>query len=541
MQREAESSELNDATSPPPRCTLNRFNIYSGLTVRTPAHEFCFDPAKIAKEQIHVMRPDGIFISHESMDHMDPAQVYILQKKGCAKVFCSLAAAVDLLQAFPNDPDFRNSLHPMLPKTSARWGNLWIETEASLHCDYLMPLVFKVSLVKEKLCFLHCFDSFPSEAIARLSKDTSFAVIPLGIAKGVSVQTGMDYIELLGSRRFVMSHYNHREDLLAFKALCGSDPRCLFNEWAQPEPLVLEPTTAAGAAEEHPDLRLPRLLERKAYGLIFTHFQSLRGELAEATGALTLLNKACQEAQTVEEQELLLAIYTVMAMHDVSLLDPGLAPGVARQLVRGRAEDIGELGPVALFFLGVHAQQGGAEMMSDDLVAWGRSGPDHLVYWLVESLGRSLSAQRRASSRLVDAFLGVCLAPEHFASTVVRRKCFFEMNRVLCACPSYAPRFVALLERGLADANPDVRLLAILGLGIAGSTGRITDALLGKVFALAEDPEDDVREGLARTARWLRGPNGLVRNGLGQLLRDSSLQVRTEAEATRDLIERWIP
>lgn len=89
---------------------LKRFNIYSCLTIKTNNIEICFDPAKIRGEEIDLINPDYIFISHESMDHMEPAQVYILQKKKNCKIYCSIAAAIDLIQQFPYDSEFIGKL-----------------------------------------------------------------------------------------------------------------------------------------------------------------------------------------------------------------------------------------------------------------------------------------------------------------------------------------------------------------------------------------------------------------------------------------------
>ena len=130
---------------------IRRYNIYSCLTIKTENMEICFDPAKIRDEDLKKINPDYIFISHESMDHMEPTQVYILQKKKNCKIYCSIASAVDLVQQFPYDTEFIGKINPLVSGCKVTNEDLMIETEKSLHCDYMLPLVYKITFKKDKI------------------------------------------------------------------------------------------------------------------------------------------------------------------------------------------------------------------------------------------------------------------------------------------------------------------------------------------------------------------------------------------------------
>ena len=114
---------------------IKRYNIYSGMDINFQNVSICIDPAKITPKDFQSLAPDIILISHESMDHMDPIQVYQLQKKKNCKVYCNIAAAVDLIQYYPQDTEFIDSINVMLPGSgvvckgikitgSAKRGNL---------------------------------------------------------------------------------------------------------------------------------------------------------------------------------------------------------------------------------------------------------------------------------------------------------------------------------------------------------------------------------------------------------------------------------
>ena len=219
---------------------LRRYNIYSCLTIRTANLEICFDPAKIRDEDLEKINPDYIFISHESMDHMDPTQVYILQKKKNCKIYCSIASAVDLIQQFPYDTEFIGKINALVPGCTITNKDLIIETQKSLHCDYMLPLVYKISIKKDKISVLHCFDSFISDKIIDLSKDTSMAIVPIGIAKGVSINSGIEFLEKLESKKFMTNHFKSHEDLENFKGLINNDNRFIYMNWDESTEVNLE-------------------------------------------------------------------------------------------------------------------------------------------------------------------------------------------------------------------------------------------------------------------------------------------------------------
>ena len=211
--------------------TIQRYNIYSGLSVKYGSVELCFDPAKICKQDLYNINPDFIFISHESMDHLDPFQVYVLQKKKNCDVFCSIAAAADLVQFFPNDTDFKEHIHALIPGSYVTTEKFVIEAEKSIHCDYMMPIVIKITDRSTKISILHCFDSFLSGNIVELSKNTDIAIVPLGIAKGISGTECLSFIDSLHSRYFVTNHFKSRKELNDFRTITDNHDKCFYVDW----------------------------------------------------------------------------------------------------------------------------------------------------------------------------------------------------------------------------------------------------------------------------------------------------------------------
>ena len=115
-----------------------------------------------------------------------------------------------------------------------------IETEKSLHCDYMLPLVYKITFKKDKISILHCFDSFISDEIINLSENTSMAIVPIGIAKGVSINSGIEFLEKLSSKKFMTNHFKSYEDLENFKKLINNDNRFIYMNWDESKEVKLE-------------------------------------------------------------------------------------------------------------------------------------------------------------------------------------------------------------------------------------------------------------------------------------------------------------
>jgi hypothetical protein len=115
-------------------------------------------------------------------------------------------------------------------------------------------------------------------------------------------------------------------------------------------------------------------------------------------------------------------------------------------------------------------------------------------YWIVEFLGRCAASKGEGYEKAIDALIHITTIPNLYHSVVVRRKLFWEFHRIMKYLPQVSNRFFKIFEDGLIDSNPDVRLLALLCLGLANRIYYLTAAQIHKIFLLLEDPEDDVRE-----------------------------------------------
>lgn len=521
---------------------LRRYNIYSCLTIKTDNIEICFDPAKIRDNDLDSINPDYIFISHESMDHMDPTQVYILQKRKNCKIFCSIAAAVDLAQQFPYDNEFIGKINPLMPGCKFSNADLLIEAGKSLHCDYMLPLVYKISLKKDKISVLHCFDSFVSEEIAELSKGTSMTIMPIGIAKGVSVNSGIEFMNKLQSKKYMTNHFKSYEDLENFKELVQNDPKCIFMNWEDSKEVDLEQVEIneenyeiENASSIFNDIYMPT---SNSYKAVLSNINLLKCELINDKSILKRLFNSYKKSD-IEGKRVLLIIYTLLSLWDINLIQEEIFETIQEDLKIPSDNSNNNLQTIILFFLGVYAQQSGIVKFTEDAIKVGSVEKEHNEYWVVEYLGRCIVSQKKSPKELEQKLLSIILVPEIYNSVVVRRKIFWELHRIMKVIPTLTKDFVNIFEDGLTDSNPDVELLATLCFGLANNIQKLTEQQLNKIFDLLKDNEDDVRETAVRIARGLNHKEYILANKqkLFALVNDSNCHVCHQAKITKKFIE----
>ncbi len=521
---------------------LRRYNIYSCLTIRTANLEICFDPAKIRDEDLEKINPDYIFISHESMDHMDPTQVYILQKKKNCKIYCSIASAVDLIQQFPYDTEFIGKINPLVPGCTITNKDLIIETQKSLHCDYMLPLVYKISIKKDKISVLHCFDSFISDKIIDLSKDTSMAIVPIGIAKGVSINSGIEFLEKLKSKRFMTNHFKSHEDLENFKGLINNDNRFIYMNWDESKEVNLEQVEIKKDNYELEEVNF--ILDKtyiagsNTYKAILSNINNLKCEIINNKEILNKIFDTYKNAD-VETKKVLLIIYTVLSLWDINLIKEEVFEEIKKDLKLESDNSNNNLQTIILFFLSIYAQQSGEVKFLEEAMKIGSVEKEHNEYWVVEYLGRCLVSQKKTPKSIEEKLLKVISVPEIYNSVVVRRKIFWELYRIMKVIPTLTKDFVNIFEDGLTDSNPDVELLATLCFGLANNIQKLTKQQLDKIFNLLKDDEDDVRETAVRIARGLNHKDYIKENKdkLLELINDTNCHVRHQAELTKKFIE----
>ena len=406
---------------------INRFNIYSCITVQYNDIQLCFDPAKIRNCDIENIVPDVIFISHESMDHMQPSQVYILQKKKNCKIFCSIACAIDLIQAFPCDYEFINSINPMIPETKTKYGSIVIETQKSIHCDYMLPLVFKITFTHSQTAIFHCFDTLLSDEIIKFSENTSLAIIPIGIAKGVSANSGLEFVQKLHSHKFVTNHLKSNEELQTFKKLVDKSYPCTFLDWNESASIEISKVDYNDFSADfnlesiEKDSHIP---SKEKLMWIISNINSMTTELINNK---QLLNNLFLKYLMADESEkvILLNIFICISLLDSNLIPNFLVKNIKDDLSTGVSYENNSLHTVILLFLGVYSQQSGIIIGVNEAINLIDDANEHITYWVVEFLGRCIIADKTNYEYLVHELLKIISVSSIYNSIVVRRKIFW--------------------------------------------------------------------------------------------------------------------
>ena len=526
------------------KLNVNRFNIYSCLTIQHNEIQLCFDPAKIRKSDIETIFPDIIFISHESMDHMDPSQVYTLQKKKNCKIFCSIACAIDLSQAFPYDYEFIDSIHALIPGAYVEYGRIIIETQKSIHCDYMLPLIFKITFKDTDISILHCFDSLLSDDIIKFSENTSLAIIPVGIAKGVSLNSGLEFIQKLSSHRFITNHLKSKKELDSFANLLDGKYPCTFLDWNESAEIKVEKINYTENSTDNLDFSTLcnnlDSIKKEHLMWIASNISYLKANLI---GDKLVLNSLYSKysGSDYEEKIILLCVFIYITLLDSNLITKNIIESIKKDLSQETLNENNNLHTVILLFLSVYAQQSGNIFGNKEAVKLIDEKNEHNTYWVVEFLGRCIVANKNTSNDLVAEFLKILSNPNIYNSVVVRRKIFWELYRIMKVIPSYTEKFVTKFEDGLTDSNPDVELLATLCFGLANRVYNLTPTQIGKMFDLLKDPEDDVREIAVKTIRKLNNKDYILSNKakLFELVNDLNCHVQHEAKITKKEINEW--
>lgn len=526
------------------KLNVSRFNIYSCLTLQHNNMQICFDPAKIRESDIDTISPDIIFISHESMDHMDPSQVYILQKKKNCKIFCSIACAIDLTQAFPYDYEFIDSINALIPGAYVECGKVIIETQKSIHCDYMLPLIFKITFKDTNISVLHCFDSLLSDDIIKFSKNTSLAIIPVGIAKGVSASSGLEFIQKLSSYKFITNHLKSKKELDLFKNLLNDKYPCKFLDWNESAEVELEKVQHTKNSEFNLNFSMIcnnlDSIKKEHLMWIASNINYLKTYLIKDKSILNGLYSK-YEYSNYEEKIILLCIFISISLLDSNLITKDLIEDIKNDLSKDTSSENNNLHTVILLFLSVYAQQSGNIFADKEAVKLIDEKNEHNTYWVVEFLGRCIVSNKNTCENLINEFMKILKNPNIYNSVVVRRKIFWELYRIMKVMPSYTEKFANVFEDGLTDSNPDVELLATLCFGLANRVYNVTSTQLEKIFNLLKDPEDDVREIAVKTIRKLNNKDYILSRKfqLFELINDSNCHVQHEAKITKKAVTEW--
>ncbi|WP_066501443.1 MBL fold metallo-hydrolase [Abyssisolibacter fermentans] len=495
--------------------TIKRYNIYSGLEIKINDMSICVDPAKIVPNDLKLLNPDIILISHESMDHMDPTQVYRLQKRRNCKIFCSVAVAVDLTQYYAHDVDFIDSINVLIPGSEMVYRGVKIIASKSVHCDYMLPLVFRLDFLEYGFSILHCIDTLLSREIEELSKGTDISIIPIGIAKGVSAELGLEFISKLKSSVYITNHFtNQLEDfskLIEEKNIEEKyNAKIMSLDWNEecyiPESYLSKKDITIEHLDKFRSLSLDEIIEildkkdnlEDNLRFLIAEINLRKGELLQEK----LLQKLEEIYKTVNKdcKMLILLLFVMVSLFDSALINENFVNSLKEDLLLPTAPTRDEFKAALLFFLGTYCQQNSSIYNLDEIIQNIDINHEHVSYWVVECLGRMGVSKHEDCMIAIEALREKIVSIDKlFNSVVVRRKIFWEFHRLTRLCPTFSKVFVEYFDSGLKDFNPDVRLLAILCIGVLSRTNNIINKeLIGKMVELDNDVEDDVRETLAR-------------------------------------------
>ena len=492
---------------------LKRYNIYSGIEITSQGISICVDPAKITPMMLKQLEPDIILISHESMDHMDPVQVYVLQKKKNAKIYCSIAAAVDLMNYYPSDVDFIDNINILLPYQNITFNGVKISGFNSVHCDYMFPMIFKIEFLENKISILHTIDSLLSDEVIEASKNTDISIIPIGIAKGVDVQMGLNFINSLYSKIFVTNHFTTQlEKFKESVAKVNTNKEVVFLDWTDEHTIaIIDKETTINKNET-------KAIDNWIQYLSVTDDLNARLNLFASSLSIkkySIINKEVvnklielYDVADRDSKTLIITIFEMFVLYKPSEISDGVLNIVHSAICEpaiNEGKDI--LKASGLLFIALYAQKTGKAMYVSDIAKLVDIENEYLSYWVVECLGRMI-AFSVGDSDVVDKFYYIINQKDIYNSVIVRRRIFWELNRIARATSAMGEQFGSYFMDGLVDVNPDVRLLALLCIGVVSRTTHIlSEQIFEKMIVLENDEEDDVRETLARLSGMINRYN----------------------------------
>ena len=531
---------------------VRRYNIYSGMEIRKDDLSICVDPAKIVPEVLCELAPDIILISHESMDHLDPIQVYYLQKKRNAKIFCSIAVAVDLNQYYSNDLTFTGSIHVMVPGSTESCKGLMITAEKSIHCDYMLPLIYRLEFLNDGISIVHCIDSLISDEISELSNNTTIGIIPIGIAKGINSESGVEFISKMDCDVYIPNHFTDQltnckkivdklnleekysmefvsldwnEDCVVDLSKIQCKTNCNNSKYATEE-LSMEKILLN--LQERKDMK-HTLLQ------IIHQINDKKGQALQEQLMKALMD--CFEQAQEQIKSSIIIVLTMASLYDSLLIDPLFVDRLKGHLALKSGQRRDELKATLLFFIGIYAQQNQSICCLEEVIQNVDTKNDYITYWVVECLGRMTVSKDKKNLDSANALLDIVKVKEIFNSVIVRRKIFWEFVRITKFQPSYSKMFLKFYHIGLSDFNPDVRLLAILCICFLSRLNQmIPDKIFDDMLLLYKDEEDDVRETYAFVVRDIYQHYALKMNDYKEyvkaLTKDMNPHVRRAATDT---------
>lgn len=507
---------------------LTRLNIYSGLYLEYRRARVLIDPSKILSSVATALAPDLILVSHESMDHFDAELCLKLLEKEKTYLIGSWGVIIALTSQLPADDPKWSRIYPGIPGTSFKFGDLVINIEESLHCEYAVPILFEI---QDRSTGFRILDAVDSEITSRMtngeiSPRPDIFVVPLGIALAANAAEAWKMVELLRPQLIFANHYTDQQD--EFIALAGKqyrEDKLVILKWyegvtlAGPDPkFEATPEVSLRDSSIYPDLaglpvewineppsekailaKLGEAIEPESTSTIlyFLAWNSLLGE--GTTESLNALEKVRDRCLTASDERLTAAFLLAFGA-TASAVDPTVSPALA-PLRRSLTPENAYIG-----------------------------------YWVLESWGRA-SKNQQIKSQAIGLFEETIADEQLFAVVGIRRKLMWEAHRMVEFGYTW-PGLSTILLNSHTDQNPDVRLLAYKIFPLCHQVLKDKGAFLADGLG---DNHEDVLEWavIAHIELFdLLGPKEreYVRSKLPEILMHCNYHVRDKANILAELL-----
>jgi hypothetical protein len=283
-------------------------------------------------------------------------------------------------------------------------------------------------------------------------------------------------------------------------------------------------------AEDMPAINLQWLTN------VFTNMISCRTWLFGKSN----IEKVFEEYHRVDEKSkrVIICIGVMTALFDSKFIPDTFLNNVTNDLQKAVEASNNNLHTLILFFLGVYTQQVSRVIAPDKCISLATSLDEHITYWVIEYLGRSIVADSNQSLAMLECYKGLLNNQEIYSSVIARRKIFWEFHRIMRLSPSLSSQIIKYFDDGLTDSNPDVELLAVLCMTLSDSVTMLNENQLSKILDLLHDPEDDVRETVVRESRKFSNIAFLLENKaqLINMKNDTNCHVQYEAQLTETFL-----
>lgn len=174
------------------------FNKYSGTVIKSPSTTIVVDPVEVPSRELEKAKPNVILVSHEHYDHLEEDTVENLAKATNAEVIANSIAGKQLQTRI-------EKLRVLRPGGEEKIGNVVIRGFTSSHPGE-EPLTLLIT-TEDNISIYHAIDSKEFAELRDIGKyEPDIAIVPIGIAPGVSYKTGVEITKLVKPRVVIPHH-----------------------------------------------------------------------------------------------------------------------------------------------------------------------------------------------------------------------------------------------------------------------------------------------------------------------------------------------